>query len=232
MADTLVERVTGRAKAEDVRVQVQLVMTDRALLAGSAEPAVLPGYGMVPAQFARDLVRKQESQGSAGTPRTGSRTDKAARTWLRRLYTEPATGQLVGMDSRARLVPEGLARFIAVRDQVCRMPWCGAPIRHFDHIKPFREGGTTSAENIQGLCEACNQAKEAPGWSAAVVTQPAPGNTGATAATRHTVETITPTGHRYGSMSPPLPGAAESAQSESDSNEHVSTVSLRSGGNH
>ncbi|MBP3042852.1 HNH endonuclease [Arthrobacter jiangjiafuii] len=195
MADTLVERVTGRAKAEDVRVQVQLVMTDRALLAGSAEPAVLPGYGMVPAQFARDLVRK-----------TGSRTDKAARTWLRRLYTEPSTGQLVGMDSRARLVPEGLARFIAVRDQVCRMPWCGAPIRHFDHIKPFREGGTTSAENIQGLCQACNQAKEAPGWSAAVVTQPAPGSAGAAAATRHTVETITPTGHRYGSTSPPLPG--------------------------
>ncbi|MBP3043248.1 HNH endonuclease [Arthrobacter jiangjiafuii] len=215
MADTLVERVTGRAKAEDVRVQVQLVMTDRALLAGSAEPAVLPGYGMVPAQFARDLVRK-----------TGSRTDKATRTWLRRLYTEPSTGQLVGMDSLARLVPEGLARFIAVRDQVCRMPWCGAPIRHFDHIKPFRDGGTTSAENIQGLCEACNQAKEAPGWSAAVVTQPAPGNTGAAAATRHTVETITPTGHRYGSTSPPLPGATESAQSESDSNEHLFNESV------
>ncbi|MBP3042431.1 HNH endonuclease [Arthrobacter jiangjiafuii] len=203
MADTLVERVTGWAKAEDVRVQVQLVMTDRALLAGSVEPAVLPGYGMVPAQFARDLVRK-----------TGSRTDKAARTWLRRLYTEPSTGQLVGMDSRARLVPEGLARFIAVRDQVCRMPWCGAPIRHFDHIKPFRDGGTTSAENIQGLCEACNQAKEAPGWSMNTVSAGSAALRGAS----HTVETRTPTGHLYRSAAPPLPGTGnDPVQSSSPS---------------
>ncbi|WP_354182538.1 HNH endonuclease, partial [Arthrobacter sp. UYP6] len=35
----------------------------------------------------------------------------------------------------------------------------------YDHVVPFREGGRTSAENIQGLCEACNQAKEAPGWN-------------------------------------------------------------------
>jgi hypothetical protein len=192
MADTLVERITGRARAEEVRVEVQLVMTDRALLAGSAEPAVLPGYGMVPAQFARDLVRKQET----------SRPGKATRTWLRRLYTEPSTGQLVGMDSRARLVPDGLARFIAVRDQVCRMPWCGAPIRHYDHIQPFREGGQTNAENLQGLCEACNQAKEAPGWSMNTVSAVPATLRGAT----HTVETRTPTGHLYRSGAPPLPG--------------------------
>ena len=52
----------------------------------------------------------------------------------------------------------------AVRDQVCRIPWCGAPIRNIDHIRPFHQGGPTAADNLQGLCEACNQAKEAPDW--------------------------------------------------------------------
>ncbi|WP_341482153.1 HNH endonuclease [Arthrobacter gengyunqii] len=44
------------------------------------------------------------------------------------------------------------------------MPWCGAPIRNIDHIRPFHQGGPSAADNLQGLCEACNQAKEAPGW--------------------------------------------------------------------
>lgn len=54
-------------------------------------------------------------------------------------------------------------------------------------------GGPTSAANGQGLCEACNYAKEAAGWQA----WPRPGP-------RHTVEVVTPTGHAYTSVAPPL----------------------------
>ncbi|MCC9145741.1 MULTISPECIES: HNH endonuclease signature motif containing protein [unclassified Arthrobacter] len=187
MADTLVERVTGQAEAGQMKVEVQLVMSDRTLLGSGSEPAVVPGYGPVPSQWARDLVR-----GSAGR-------DKQAKRWIRRLYTEPATGELTAMDSRARLFPRSLARFIATRDQTCRMPWCGAPIRHVDHVRPHRDGGDSSTKNGQGLCEACNQAKEAPGWKAYSV-DPSGTNT------PHTIETTTPTGHTYRSTAPPLPG--------------------------
>ena len=38
------------------RLEVQLVMTDRTLLAGDDEPARIPGYGVVPGPWARDLV--------------------------------------------------------------------------------------------------------------------------------------------------------------------------------
>ncbi|WP_258060246.1 MULTISPECIES: HNH endonuclease signature motif containing protein [unclassified Arthrobacter] len=222
MADTFVERTTGQARAEDVRIEVQLIMTDRALLAGSAEPAVLPGYGMIPAQTARNLVRGGPDTADTRWPAEPNtrpaaeptmpgpdiQPDKTVHTWLRRLYTEPSTGQLVGMDSRARLVPSGLARFIAVRDQLCRMPWCGAPIRNFDHIRPFHEAGPTTAHNLQGLCEACNQAKEAPGWKSTVVTEPPiqPHAREPRTLQPHTVETRTPTGHVYRSTAPPLPG--------------------------
>lgn len=86
-------------------------------------------------------------------------------------------------------------KHIRTRDQRCRTPWCDAPIRHIDHVKTHAAHGPTSAANLDGLCEACNQAKTAPGWHA----RPRPGP-------RHTIETTTPTGHTYQSQAPPLPG--------------------------
>ncbi len=53
--------------------------------------------------------------------------------WVHRLYTAPGTGELVAMDSKARFFPPGLRRFIQVRDDACRTPYCDAPIRHDDH---------------------------------------------------------------------------------------------------
>ncbi|MCC3301330.1 HNH endonuclease [Arthrobacter sp. zg-Y895] len=229
MADTLVERVTGQGDAGSLKVEIQLVMTDRTLLAGDSEPVLVPGYGPVPAQWARDLVRRRSGQGrsSLGRSSRGRTRDQAvggsdrhAERWIRRLYTAPDTGELVAMDSRARLFPKSLARFIAARDTTCRMPWCGAPIRHLDHIGPHNRGGPTSAANGQGLCEACNHAKEAPGWSAEPVriSSPQPeADAGINTGTRdtadpatvgHTVDTTTPTGHTYRSTAPPLPGTA------------------------
>jgi hypothetical protein len=85
-----------------------------------------------------------------------------------------------------------LARFINLRDRICRTPWCDAPFRHRDHVESLDEGGLTTAGNGQGLCEQCNHAKQAAGWRA----RPRPGP-------RHTVETTTPTGHSYASTAPP-----------------------------
>jgi hypothetical protein len=179
MADTLVERVTGQAGAAATPVEVHLVMTESTLLGGDDEPAELIGGGPLPAPLARAMVR-----------------DNAATTWLRRLYTRPADGALVAMESQRRIFPDLLRRVLVLRDQVCRTPWCGAPVRHADHVVARSAGGSTSEDNGQGLCEACNYAKQALGWQA----RPGPGGAG------HLVETITPTGHTYGSRPPPLPG--------------------------
>ncbi|WP_205754677.1 HNH endonuclease signature motif containing protein [Pseudarthrobacter sp. NamE2] len=185
MADTLVERATG-VKGGVSSIDIQLVMTDRTFLQGDSEPARLTGYGTVPAAWARKIA----VAGPAG--------GEGLKTWVRRLYTAPATGDLVAMDSKARLFPHGLRRFIQVRDDVCRTPYCDAPIRHDDHIIPWRKDGPTSAGNGQGLCEACNHTKETPCWSAKPLRIPG---------TRHTVQLKTPTGHTYTSTAPPLPGA-------------------------
>ncbi|WP_235835784.1 MULTISPECIES: DUF222 domain-containing protein [Arthrobacter] len=55
MADTLVERTTG-TRAGITGIDLQLVMTDRTLLQGHSEPARIPGYGIVPATWARTFL--------------------------------------------------------------------------------------------------------------------------------------------------------------------------------
>jgi hypothetical protein len=226
MADTLIERITGTTTGY-TSIEIQLILTDRTLLQGDSEPAHLPGYGIIPAQHARDLLRTPQTtttntgnsnrngnsgsgnrsdgtsngnSGNSGSSGNGSgggdpASDPALQIWLRRLYTAPDTGQLLAMDSRARFLPPGLRRFIHTRDSTCRTPYCDAPIRHADHIVPWRTTHQTTETNTAGLCEACNQAKEAPGWTA----EPRPGP-------RHTIETHTPTGHTYQSTAPPPPG--------------------------
>lgn len=200
MADTLVARVTGQSAADGPSVEVQLVMTERTLLAGDGEPAVVPGYGTVPADWARELLVERLLAADA--------VDGCTRVWLRRLFTSPATGQLVQLDSRRRTAPAGLATFLDVRDQTCRTPWCDAPVRHHDHVVPYADGGPTSSENLQGLCEACNYAKQAHGWGARAGPRGAPSG--------HVVETTTPTGHRYTSVAPALPGHRPGSETELD----------------
>jgi hypothetical protein len=179
MADALVTGLTTPAEPAPVPgpvpVAVNLTVSDATLLDGGHAPGWIAGYGPVPAGVARRLIATALAE---------------AHATLRRLYTTSA-GALVAMDSRSRTFPASLGLFIDLRDQSCRTPWCDAPIRHRDHVVPDAAGGPTSAGNGQGLCEACNQAKEAPGFTATV-------HDGV-------VTTITPTGHQVRSRAPALP---------------------------
>ncbi len=218
MADTLVERLTGTPGGIS-SVEVQLVMTDRALLRGDSEPARLAGYGTVPAKWARVLVGaegarrkakrvRRTAEGSACAAPNPERAiagpeqegdDPGFAVYLRRLYTAPSTGELVAMDSKARFFPAMLRRFIEARDNTCRTPYCDAPIRHIDHIFPWHAGGKTTLANGAGLCEACNHTKEGAGWTARPVIPTSSGSI-------HTFYVTTPTGHHYRSKAAPLPG--------------------------
>ncbi len=197
MADTLATRLLSQPDggAPKVPVTVNVVVSDEALLGdtantgtcdtggvgtrgldGNDDIAHVQGYGVVPAALARQVA--------------GAAPD--AQVALRRLYANPTTGALVAMDSRSRCFPPALAEFIRLRDRTCRTPWCDAPIRHIDHIRAHADGGPTSAANAQGLCEACNQAKAAPGWTAI-----------ASDTTAHTVTLTTPSGATYDATAPP-----------------------------
>ena len=188
MADTLVERVLG--DADVVPVTVQVTLSDAALLnlpgRDGDEPGWVgaPGTGAIPlpADLVRDLVRRASEQGVAE---------------LKRLYLD-RSGRLVAMESTARTFPAGLADLLPTRDRTCRTPGCDAPIRHRDHVVPVARGGPTSASNGQGLCEGCNQAKEAEDFRTWVVD-----------AELHDLVLETPSGHRYRCVIPKLPPPQE-----------------------
>jgi hypothetical protein len=203
MADTLVERVTGRPAEASEPVALNLVMSDQALWGQDNAPAVLDGYGPIPASVAQRMVR-------------GAVVDEQSLATLRRLYRHPESGSLVAMESRSRFFPKGLAGFIGMRDRTCRTPYCDAPIRHRDHATPRNRGGPTSATNGLGECERCNYTKEAPGWRVSTADENGV----------HTAEFITPTGAAYRSTAPPLPGAPLITVSEVEINIGVALADL------
>lgn len=198
---------------DQASISLELVMTDRTLFGSDNEPAILVGYDPIPAPIARDMVL-----GRGFSPRV----------WLKRLFTHPRTNQLLAMDSHGRLFPEGMKEFLRLQDQRCQTPYCDAPIREYDHIKAYAAGGVTSLDNGQGLCSDCNRAKESPGWfseriecSESTERSERAGGSQDSDGVEHTGDSDppevaeggppricvnTPTGHRYISTAPPLPG--------------------------
>ena len=187
-ADILVERLTGQDAAAAVPTEVHLIMQDSSLFGPGEESAWFPGVGPIPAKAARNIIAENE-----------------AATFIRRLYTRPEDGQLVRMDSRRREFSGLLRRMVVFRDDVCRSPWCEAPIKHADHAESAASGGETDWDNSSGLCAACNYLKELGGWRHK--------------ATADDLEVITPTGHHYKTRTKPL-GPPDSKR-VSDQEEHV-----------
>ncbi|ANH40474.1 hypothetical protein I601_4078 [Nocardioides dokdonensis FR1436] len=155
VADLFVARLTGQVTAVATPIALNLVVSAEALLGdgpGADEPAeIVPMHGgaggPIPASVARRLL--------TCSPDTSTR--------IRRLFAD--TEHLVAMESTSRTFDGLLRQFVTLRDRTCRTPWCNAPIRQIDHITPDHAGGPTSATNGQGLCTACNQLKEEPGWT-------------------------------------------------------------------
>jgi hypothetical protein len=147
---------------------------------------VIPGYGALPAELAREILAS--SQG---------------RKWWRRLFTatsNTSTGSLpiVSGDPTRRYFDGWLAKLIRLRDQTCRDPYCDAPIRHLDHIIRYTDGGPTILVNGRGTCERGNQVREMPGWHISVIDSGMLGRP-------HTIHITTPTGHHYLSRAPDPP---------------------------
>lgn len=222
MADILTQRVTGAATIGDLPIEIQLLMTDTTLLADDVQTAWIDGHPL-PGPVARDLalgvVAAQPDasppEGRVASPPAGHvasppagddassspmhpappEVTQAAR-WIRRLYTDPRTGELQEADPRRRLFRGATRRFIVRRDQRCRTPWCDAAIHDIDHVHRHADGGATDAANGVGVCQRFNLAKEMPGWHTEL--EPAT----ADSPSRLTIRT--PTGHVYTSTSPAL----------------------------
>ena len=162
--------MAGEPSKMPINLQVGVIMTDRALFQGEREPAYLEGYGYMPAQDVRAWIGGHqidneltfEEMEAKLTPDHIEQIEVL--TELARFYTAPGDQDLIAMDSKARIFPENLKKFIRVRDRHCRTPFCDGIVEETDHVKQHARGGKTSAYNGCGRCEICNKAKEAAGW--------------------------------------------------------------------
>ncbi|MCW4466595.1 HNH endonuclease [Glutamicibacter sp. MNS18] len=165
--DLLMSALTGAGDGPfPLKLDLQLIMTERSLFLGANEPAVLPGYGVIPAQYARRLLAAPYNVDSPEDESydQGTAFRLKATAAFQRLFTAPGGQDLVAMDSRHRIFPKILKGFIADRDVYCRTPYCTNRASQADHVVQAALGGPTSIHNGAWRCRSCNLSKETPTW--------------------------------------------------------------------
>lgn len=135
-----------------VQVDTTIVVTIaiESLVGLSDEPAMINGFGVIPAEDARLLA--------AGDAR-----------W-RQVLTSRITGAVLDVGQLSYRPPAALARHVRLRDGTCRFPGCEVPAREcdLDHLIPF-PSGPTSESNLFALCRRHHGLKHEGGWQVAAL---------------------------------------------------------------
>ena len=114
------------------KVQLGVIIDLDVVLGARDGPAILEGYGPIPASMARQLA--------------------ADATW-RRVLLEPADGWLLDY-GRTRYQPIAKLRdHLLGVGQDCRAPYCNAKPEETDHGTDWANDGGTSAHNMNGMCK-------------------------------------------------------------------------------
>ncbi|MDY0911966.1 HNH endonuclease signature motif containing protein [Rathayibacter festucae] len=159
-----------------VRAEVRLTLAASTAVGLDDAPADLDGYGPVPADVARELIRTAAS--------------------FTRVLTDPDTGAVVSVGRTHRLPPARMRLHLQLRDQTCRFPGCTrrSSTAEADHTLEWRNGGETSLDNLVSLCTSHHHVRHGDQWSYDRIDD------------RGTLVWTTPTGRRISNRPPPLPG--------------------------
>ncbi|MFE6613668.1 DUF222 domain-containing protein [Amycolatopsis sp. NPDC057786] len=173
-ADVALDLLLGGQGGGSERSEVFLYMDLFTYLGLNDEPAELAGHGSLPAGLARHIA-------------TGPNTV------LRRIVTDPLSGQVLDLGRDRYRPTAGLDEFVRVRDRECRRPGCHRPAQacDIDHSLPWQHGGHTNADELVDLCRRDHRLKDEPGWTYRL-------------APDGTLTITTPTGQTHDSTPPPL----------------------------
>jgi hypothetical protein len=134
-----------------VQTPVRVTIAASTLLGADDLPALLAGYGPIPAPMGRAIAADPEA------------------LW-QRILTDPASGVLTDLTSRVYRPSRSLRAAVVARDETCRFPGCRVPARRgdLDHIVPYqagRDGPQTHGDNLHALCRTHHRARTTGGWS-------------------------------------------------------------------
>ncbi|EMD27627.1 hypothetical protein C791_1923 [Amycolatopsis azurea DSM 43854] len=173
-ADVALDLLLGGQGGAGERSEVFLYMDLATYLGLNDDSAELAGHGHIPASLAREIA-------------------SGADTVLRRIITDPLSGQVLDLGRERYRPTAGQAEFVRVRDRECRRPGCHrvAQACDLDHSVPWQFGGHTDVADLAAFCRRDHRLKDEPGW---IYTLGPDG----------TLTITTPTGQSYCSTPPPL----------------------------
>ncbi|MEV6906845.1 DUF222 domain-containing protein [Amycolatopsis sp. NPDC051071] len=175
-ADIALDLLLGGKGGATERAEVFLYMDMFTYLGLNDDPVKMAGHGHLPAALGRHIA-------------TGPNTV------LRRIITDPLSGQVQDL-GRTRYRPDAAtAEFVRVRDRECRRPGCGSAAQscELDHSIPWQFQGETNVADLVTYCKRDHRLKDEPGWTYHLEPD-------------GTLRITTPTGQTYLSEPPPLHG--------------------------
>ncbi|MDQ0768395.1 hypothetical protein QF031_001144 [Pseudarthrobacter defluvii] len=130
------------------RADVLVMVPVFALFGHTGEPAVLDGFGPIPASMARKLV-----------------ADGAQSFY--RVLVDPRDGAPLEIGRKNYRLTEAIKRWIRMRDAKCTFPGCTnrTPDNDTDHLTAWQHGGTTNVNNLAQLCPKHHRLKHHSQWT-------------------------------------------------------------------
>ncbi|MBT2567709.1 DUF222 domain-containing protein [Arthrobacter sp. ISL-85] len=146
--DTAAGTVEGTGfRSSPIRAQVLVTVPVFSLLSLTDEPAMLDGYGPIPASMARDLVA-----GGAGS--------------FYRVLVDPRDGAPLEIGRASYRVTGPMRAWLRMRDGKCPFPGCSnnSLDNDADHILAWAKGGTTGISNLGQPCPKHHKLRHTTGW--------------------------------------------------------------------
>ncbi|MHC6231495.1 HNH endonuclease signature motif containing protein [Arthrobacter sp. MMS24-T111] len=138
----------GLGKIPTPRADVLVTVPVFSLLGLTDEPAVLDGFGPIPASMARRLV--------AGGAES-----------FYRVLVDPRDGAPLEIGRTRYRLPETIKKWIRLRDGKCTFPGCTnhTPDNDTDHLTPWHHSGKTDVGNLAQLCPKHHRLKHHTTWT-------------------------------------------------------------------
>jgi hypothetical protein len=137
--------------------QVLVMVPVFALMGLTDEPALLDGYGPIPASMARNLVADGASS-------------------FHRVLVDPRDGAPLEIGRENYRIPAAMRRWLRLRDGKCPFPgWNNQSLdNEADHLLAWADGGTTGINNLGQPCPKHHRLKHGSGWTPTPATKDHP----------------------------------------------------------
>ncbi|WHP57660.1 DUF222 domain-containing protein [Arthrobacter sp. KFRI-F3372] len=140
-----------------IRAQVLVTVPVFSLMGLTEEPAVLDGFGPIPASMARDLVANGADS-------------------FYRVLVDPRDGAPLEIGRSSYRVTKAMRNWLRLRDGQCPFPGCSNPSldNEADHLLAWHHGGTTGISNLGQPCPKHHKLRHTSGWKPTPATKNQP----------------------------------------------------------